>query len=165
MVGYTNGCVASCDKMKAMSETSTSAMTTELGYLSKKIPPQRRWRVLVCGGRRNRDQEQLSNALDELWEMCGHRMTLIEGGHPVGTDMLALRWAQSKLPNLELLHMPEDLAAGVNPQERARILWSTSPDLLMFFPDWVPLCDHLRELAYEDGVPMFRALSRIETLR
>jgi len=138
-----------------------------LSSLDMLIPNDRRWRVLVCGGRYNQDSQQVKNSLDHLWSMASHRLTLIEGGHPTGTDLWAQQWAQRHLMMLEWLHVPSPPPSLMNPKtvkERALDLWTYSPDLVLRFPGASPLADTVGELAAQHLVPEWTLESRMEVL-
>jgi hypothetical protein len=133
--------------------------------LADSIPRDRRWRILVCGGRYNRDYQQMDETLDQLWSMCHHRMALIEGGHPTGTDLWALQWAQKHMLELELHHMVAAPGDMQDTRLRAQALWAVHPDAFLHFPGPNPLANELHGMAFDHRVPVWRAPERLEAKR
>lgn len=89
-------------------------------------------RVLVCGGRKYRDQQRLYLELDRLHKAKGIDVLIQGGAH--GADALARRWCVYRMVMYE--NYPADWKLGISagPIRNSQMLKEGRPDLVVAFP-------------------------------
>lgn len=91
-------------------------------------------KVLVCGGRKYRDEDFLFRVLDQIHNDGTVITTIIEGEAP-GADLLAAKWASRRSVHIEpypALWNRHGLSAG--PIRNRQMLIEGKPDLVVAFP-------------------------------
>jgi SLOG family YspA-like protein len=91
-------------------------------------------RVLVCGGRKYRDEGYLFKVLDQLHN-DGCRVTCIIEGEAQGADVLAAKWASRRAVPIEPYPADwEKHGPSAGPIRNRQMLIEGKPDLVVAFP-------------------------------
>ena len=91
-------------------------------------------RVLVCGGRKFRDEQYLFRILDQIHN-DGTVITCIIEGEAQGADQLSALWASRRGVPIDPYPAEWDRhGLGAGPVRNSKMLIEGKPDLVVFFP-------------------------------
>lgn len=111
-------------------------------------------RVLVCGGRRYPDPQNVWNVLDKVHRK--HKVTaLIHGYCPSGADAHAHKWARSRGVQVDGIAAEwGQLGLKAGPIRNQRLIDEKKPEAGVAFPGGVGTADMVRRLK-EAGIPVW----------
>lgn len=90
-------------------------------------------RVLVCGSRSYRNEEQMFASLDRFHEL--YPITVLIEGEQRGADLMARKWAESR--GIEVAKFPADwnnLGRKAGPLRNRQMLLEGQPQVVIAFP-------------------------------